>query len=325
MSTESGVHAFVVDDVDLSMEIGSRFFYDMTVEPVRSGKAFFVDTRIGAVGESTAALVRYGTELSAQVIGHEDAYQVNIPLHGALDMSVARTEFTATPEAAAVIGPVGLVGFRGWRTVAEQLFMLKIDRRALERELDRLLGRDTAGAIRFEPLLDLRTGPGARWLSLARPIVDDLGSGEGLVWNPLFAAQFSSTLMMSLLLAADHNYRDDLDARSRPAQPATIRRAVTFIEEHAHDPITVPLIAAAVGCSVRTLHRGFEEHLDTTPVAYLTRVRLDRTHRELLAATPELASVSDIASRWGFEHLGRFAARYRSAFGKLPSHTLRGM
>ncbi|WP_207954623.1 helix-turn-helix domain-containing protein [Saccharopolyspora elongata] len=34
-------------------------------------------------------------------------------------------------------------------------------------------------------------------------------------------------------------------------------------------------------------------------------------------------SVSDVAHRWGFTHLGRFASSYRKRFGVHPSQTLR--
>ena len=36
-----------------------------------------------------------------------------------------------------------------------------------------------------------------------------------------------------------------------------------------------------------------------------------------------LAGLTDLALRWGFSHLGRFAQDYRRAFGEPPSRTLR--
>jgi AraC-like DNA-binding protein len=33
--------------------------------------------------------------------------------------------------------------------------------------------------------------------------------------------------------------------------------------------------------------------------------------------------VTAVALRWGFGHLGQFAADYRARFGELPSETLR--
>ena len=67
---------------------------------------------------------------------------------------------------------------------------------------------------------------------------------------------------------------------------------------------------------------AFRRHLDTTPLGYLRRVRLDYAHRQLAAADPRYESVTAVAYRWGFSS-SRFAAYYRQAYGVLPSQTLR--
>ncbi|MFJ6576984.1 helix-turn-helix domain-containing protein [Streptomyces sp. NPDC091368] len=64
-------------------------------------------------------------------------------------------------------------------------------------------------------------------------------------------------------------------------------------------------------------------HLDSTPLAHLRRVRLALAHADLRAAEPGTATVASVAMRWGFAHPGRFAAAYRSAYGRAPSSTLR--
>ncbi|GAB7045219.1 hypothetical protein JCM9534A_03450 [Catenuloplanes indicus JCM 9534] len=96
--------------------------------------------------------------------------------------------------------------------------------------------------------------------------------------------------------------------------PVTVRRAVACIDAH----------AAAAGVSVRALQAGFRRHMDTTPLGYLRRVRLERAHRDLQAADPTTgATVTVIARGWGFTDLSRFAADYHAAFGRLPRQTLR--
>ncbi len=82
-------------------------------------------------------------------------------------------------------------------------------------------------------------------------------------------------------------------------------------------------LAVEVSLSVRSLQDGFRRSLDTTPMAYLRRLRLEKVHDELVAAEPGSVRVTEVAARWGFVHLGRFAAAYRSEFGERPSDTAR--
>lgn len=56
------------------------------------------------------------------------------------------------------------------------------------------------------------------------------------------------------------------------------------------------------------------------PNQYLRIRRLNQVHRELRGAGR--ASVTEVALRFGFFELARFARGYRSLFGELPSETL---
>jgi AraC-like DNA-binding protein len=106
--------------------------------------------------------------------------------------------------------------------------------------------------------------------------------------------------------------------------PAAVRRAVAFIDEHASGDISAADIAAAAHVTIRAVQLAFRRHLDTTPSAYLRRVRLDHAHQQLCAASPgEGVTVTEIARRWGFASPSQFAARYRDSYGVPPSRTLR--
>jgi AraC-like DNA-binding protein len=58
-------------------------------------------------------------------------------------------------------------------------------------------------------------------------------------------------------------------------------------------------------------------------MAYVREVRLERARADLMSDDPSLGSVTDIALKWGFAHLGRFAVEYKRRFGESPSATLR--
>lgn len=108
--------------------------------------------------------------------------------------------------------------------------------------------------------------------------------------------------------------------RAVPAR--AVRRAVSYIEDHLAEPITVGDVAEAAGLSTRGLQAAFIRVLDLSPSAYLRRARLHAARRDLLDAD-DLTTVAGVARRWGFNHLGRFADGYRIEFDELPSATLR--
>ncbi|TXD00248.1 AraC family transcriptional regulator [Streptomyces sp. ISID311] len=119
------------------------------------------------------------------------------------------------------------------------------------------------------------------------------------------------------------SFSEELNRVSPAALPRMIQRAISLIEEHTAEPLTVEDIAEAVGLGVRALQAGFRRHVDATPMGYLREIRLCRVQAELAEADPGSATVTDIAMRWGFVHPGRFAVHYRQRFGESPSTTLR--
>ena len=104
---------------------------------------------------------------------------------------------------------------------------------------------------------------------------------------------------------------------------ARLRQAVEFIYAHARDPISSSDVARTCNLSLRALQSAFQSQLGTTPFAYLRGVRLGHIRAELLAAHPDDTTVGDVAKRWGFVHLGRFAGSYAEKYGERPSDTLR--
>jgi AraC-like DNA-binding protein len=108
-------------------------------------------------------------------------------------------------------------------------------------------------------------------------------------------------------------------------RPAALRRAVAFVDSNAGRDIGIADIAGAARVSRRSVEYAFRRHLDMTPTAYLRRVRLDLAHAELQGATAaDRTTVTTVAYNWGFSSPSRFAAYYRTAFGRPPSETLRG-
>ncbi len=86
--------------------------------------------------------------------------------------------------------------------------------------------------------------------------------------------------------------------------------------------ITMARLVGVSGVAERTLTKHFRAFLGLSPLNYLLRLRLV-TVRETLLRGASGASVTKVATQYGFTHLGRFAIHYQRAFGESPSATLR--
>jgi transcriptional regulator GlxA family with amidase domain len=60
-----------------------------------------------------------------------------------------------------------------------------------------------------------------------------------------------------------------------------------------------------------------------SPKRFVMHDRLHEVRRALRDPRATRATVTDIATEHGFFELGRFAGRYKAAFGETPSQTLR--
>ena len=83
-------------------------------------------------------------------------------------------------------------------------------------------------------------------------------------------------------------------------------------------------LCAATGVSARTLLACCHEHLGMGPIRYLRLRRMHLARRALRMADPSTATVTEIATDYGFWELGRFSVAYRELFGETPSASLRG-
>lgn len=84
----------------------------------------------------------------------------------------------------------------------------------------------------------------------------------------------------------------------------------------------IAALAGRLGVSPRTLFRAFRDATDLTPLNYRRLSRLHALRRALLSASPRDASVTQLATDLGFNHLGRLAGEYKRHFQELPRDTL---
>jgi AraC-like DNA-binding protein len=94
------------------------------------------------------------------------------------------------------------------------------------------------------------------------------------------------------------------------------------LAEHLSRPLRMPELCELILVSDRTLRVCCAEFLGMSPTRYVLLRRLKEVRRALRDADPGTVSVAEVAHRFGFAELGRFAGRYRATFGEAPSATL---
>jgi AraC-like DNA-binding protein len=94
------------------------------------------------------------------------------------------------------------------------------------------------------------------------------------------------------------------------------------LAEHLSRPLSMPELCELIVVSDRTLRLCCAECLGMSPTQYVLLRRLKNVRRALCDGDPNRVSVAEVARRFGFVQLGRFAGRYRVVFGETPSTTL---
>lgn len=163
--------------------------------------------------------------------------------------------------------------------------------------------------------------PSAGWLRLFRVSADSPHDPRNRGWQPLIAVPLSESMLQALLAAAEHRAKELPDRPVAPARPRAVNVVLDVIEAHPEQEYTIGTLAQLAGIGVRALQKGFQQHVGMSPMSYLRQVRLARVHDELRKG--EARTVAEAAHRWGFTHLGRFAAAYAARYGVTPSLTLR--
>lgn len=126
--------------------------------------------------------------------------------------------------------------------------------------------------------------------------------------------------VMVLLLLAINDAREQDDRSCLRARSRAVDRALEYMEDWADEPISISKICAETGVTWRTLGRAFQERFGIGPKAYQTRLRLSRVRSDIVLQGQD-GLVSDVANKWGFWHMGKFAQDYKALFGELPSET----
>lgn len=320
--TVASFETFVARDRDSAQEQATRVLspHRLTLQDPKSDmEAVF---RIGPYGAVSIYIVQFGADVTIDRPAQSNYMCVMIPSRGRLDGRHQRQDFYAPAGTSTVVLSEGDPVHMRWDRQAAVI--------ALRAELDPLTERLAMLApetrvrtpLRFEPLVS--SGPVHQILLGTMQLLAQSAAIGGGAGPSRVALRLASNTLDTLLLALPHNYSEALNESTPPISRRAVRTVVDYIANEREPEYAVGDLAKLAGVSLRTLEAGFRAELDCTPLQYLRRSRLSKAHAELAALNGAAGvTVGNVAARWGFFHMGRFASAFREQFGMSPSEVLR--
>jgi YesN/AraC family two-component response regulator len=202
-----------------------------------------------------------------------------------------------------------------WQEALEALERLDVE--GFRRRVDRLVGHLTAEHDRPRS----RSEVAIRLYDLLRTTADQLYPRTGQVDDPRRLRWIRTLASRESVPGIVEAFREELsrlldevtDARSR-VNPIALQ-ARRFIEEHAHEPVSLARVAAELGVARNYLSSLFRREFDRTLTDYIHEVRIDRAKRLLLTESRPLAS---IASEVGYSSYRHFHRSFSKLCGTSP-------
>lgn len=99
-------------------------------------------------------------------------------------------------------------------------------------------------------------------------------------------------------------------------------QAREIIESDIYRSHTSLELCQVIQVSRRSLEYAFQQVAGCSPSDYIRSRKLAAIRSELRYAKPGSVRISEVASRYGFRHFGRFSSQFRALFGELPSEAL---
>jgi AraC-like DNA-binding protein len=143
---------------------------------------------------------------------------------------------------------------------------------------------------------------------------------SSLLTESRVTASFERTLL-TLFVEALVEQCPNIDSIRGDLSVVHLSRAEEWIDAHVKEAIGVEDVAAALGVNAQALVKTFTRLRGLSPMRAILHRRLECARDALASAGPG-ATVTGIATEFGFFELGRFAVRYRERFGEKPSETL---
>ncbi len=307
-------------DLDDAVEIVSRKFTPHRI--TADGDDFRLTTRAGDIDGVGLHHIGYGSPVTIAATPLRERHLVCIPLWGKSILAIGNRNWFCDPQTPMLLPPDRDFTLH-WLDESPQL-VVSIPNERIERVAAAMFGEPGA-AIPLPPTFTLSSGAGRALTSELTLAHDDVNSGAARKFPAFLARNVAEGLIARILLGATETRRAEAGSE-RPRQRPQTKLVTAFLERiAAPDSLeSGPLqIAEQLRVPLRTLQENVQRELGVGLAETLRRNRLRAARSILLEADPTESSVTEVALRCGFRHLGRFSVEYREAFGEKPSETLR--
>lgn len=153
-------------------------------------------------------------------------------------------------------------------------------------------------------------------LFLLKLLCEEAESG---VATPQMLQHYNRVVASKLMTMFKHN----VTLETPTLQSVSFERLVQYIEDNIKRDITAEELAQYSHLSLRSLYLLFEKNANTTPRNFIRQKKLEQVYSALMDPSSRMVNVTAVALDYGFTHLGRFSEFYKSAFGILPSESLK--
>ncbi|GHT90413.1 AraC family transcriptional regulator [Betaproteobacteria bacterium] len=203
-----------------------------------------------------------------------------------------------------------------------EILAIVVDAKAFDEYTQTVEQRDLAAALNAGALLSATPQHTEQLRAFLATLFESLKRAPKMLEHPQIRKALTQAAFASIVDILDAAPKTKPSPADR-AHQTVVDRARAFLNARTDAPVSVADLCAHLGVSRRTLQYGFQEVLGIRPMQFLRVIRLNHVRRALKKADPNAETIGDIAARWGFWHLSRFATDYREMFGELPSDTLR--
>ena len=260
----------------------------------------------------------HGVLEQARLPGPAFDFAVQVPLEGWIGLRMGDRAIRCEPGCAAMVSPTDdlrLTTSDGCRRL-----VLRVSAEALTTHLAWMLGDRPDQGLAFSPDSASSDAFGRRIANAVCYFARELECVDAVRGQAVLVAQFEQFVISLFLLAKPNNYSEVLGKRETTLRPKDVKRAIDYIHANLGEPISLVELSEIADVPGRTLCQHFRDFTGISPMRYVRNARFERVRDELSRLHGE-GTVTEVARRWGFTHMGRFSAEYRARFGELPAVT----